>query len=84
MRINLIETEIHDALIQYITNQGIDISGKDVNVSLTAGRGPSGHKAAVDILNPGSAEVSSKEAAPDNAAPAAEPDKEQQAIPFDN
>lgn len=83
MRINLIETEIHDALIQYITNQGIDISGKDVTVSLTAGRGPSGHKAAVDILNAGSTKVSSEEAAPDNVAQVTEPAEEQQAIPFD-
>lgn len=50
MKIDLIQDEIEEALVSYITTQGIDLSQKQVAVSLTAGRGPSGFTASVDII----------------------------------
>ncbi len=52
MRINLDESEIVQALREFIETQGIPLSGKEVTVHLTAGRGANGHKAQVDIVKP--------------------------------
>ena len=49
MRITLNQAEIEQALRQYAVSQGIDIQGKQVEVSLTAGRGPNGFSAELNI-----------------------------------
>lgn len=49
MKINLDQVEIQSALIEYINNQGIDLTQKKVQVTLVAGRGPNGHSAQIDI-----------------------------------
>ena len=50
MEISLKQKEIQDALIEFINNQGIDLTGKQVVVTLTAGRGANGHSAKIEIM----------------------------------
>lgn len=50
MKISLIQEEIEDALREYILNQGIQISNKEVLVEFTAGRGERGISADLNIL----------------------------------
>lgn len=59
MRIQLRQTEIEEALQQYIANQGISLTGKVVEIGFTASRSADGLTADVDITN-----------ATDNAKPA--------------
>lgn len=59
MRIQLRQTEIEEALQQYIANQGINLTGKVVEIGFTASRSADGLTADVDITN-----------ATDNAKPA--------------
>ena len=49
MNINLKESDIITALKQYVTNQGIDLTGRDVKISFTAGRKQNGVTAALAI-----------------------------------
>lgn len=79
MRINLNQTEIYQALREYVETQGIPLSGKSVEVTLIAGRGANGHKAAVAISK------LQDEIANDavEVAPASTANEEEQAIPFD-
>ena len=49
MKINLNEKEIHQAIIEFIGSEGIDLSTKQVNIELTAGRKPNGFYADVTI-----------------------------------
>ena len=49
MRITLEHTEIEAALVAYIGSQGINIEGKDIDVSMTAGRGDNGYTASISI-----------------------------------
>ena len=49
MRITLEHTEIESALVAYIGSQGINIEGKDIDVSMTAGRGNNGYTASISI-----------------------------------
>jgi len=49
MKIDLNSVEIEQALVAYIAAQGIDLSGKQTEVALTAGRGPNGYSAAIVI-----------------------------------
>ena len=49
MQIQLKQTEIVAALKQYITQQGIDLKGKQVSISFTAGRKESGISAELTI-----------------------------------
>ena len=58
MRIQLRQTEIEEALQQYIANQGINLTGKVVEIGFTASRSADGLTADVDITN-----------APDNTKP---------------
>lgn len=51
MDITLNQDEIEKAVREFIGNQGISISNKLVEISLTAGRGPNGHSASVTILS---------------------------------
>lgn len=50
MKITLIQNEIEDALRQYVSQQGISVSGKTIEVNITAGRGPNGVSAELDIV----------------------------------
>lgn len=49
MRITLNQSEIEQALRQFVSSQGIDIQGKQVEVNLTAGRGINGFSAELTI-----------------------------------
>jgi hypothetical protein len=49
MRIVLNEEDLKTALVGWITSQGVNTSGKKVEVSFTAGRGANGHTAEIDI-----------------------------------
>lgn len=51
MRIQLRQTEIEEALQQYIANQGINLTGKVVEIGFTASRSADGLTADVDITN---------------------------------
>jgi len=51
MQITLNQKEIEKAIISFVGNQGIAITGKHVNVTLVAGRGPNGMSASIDISN---------------------------------
>ena len=51
MRIQLRQTEIEEALQQYIVTQGINLTGKDVKIDFTSSRGEAGLTADVDITN---------------------------------
>jgi hypothetical protein len=49
MQIQLKQPEIVEAIIGYLTNQGIDMSVKSVQIAFTAGRKGSGISAEVSI-----------------------------------
>lgn len=49
MKLTFNSQEIEQALISYVAYQGIDLSNKDVSVNMTAGRGPNGHTAELNI-----------------------------------
>ena len=51
MQITLNQSEIENAIITFVGSQGIAITGKNVDVTLTAGRGPNGMSASIDISN---------------------------------
>ena len=78
MQINLVQSEIQEALTEFVSNQGFDVSGKDVIVTMIAGRGKKGHSANIEILPKGTAPVADKPKAskkkedkePDAKAPA--------------
>lgn len=53
MQIQLKQTEIIAALKQYITGQGISLSGKSVDISFTAGRKEAGITADISIEDTG-------------------------------
>ena len=49
MQINLKQSEIVEALKQYVSRQGINLAGKDVAIAFTAGRKESGISAEISI-----------------------------------
>lgn len=49
MQINLKQTEITEALQQYIAQKGIDLRGKTVDIAFTAGRKEGGLTAEINI-----------------------------------
>jgi hypothetical protein len=51
MRIQLHQTEIEEALQQYIATQGISLVGKAVKIGFTSSRSEAGLTADVDITN---------------------------------
>lgn len=51
MLIKLRQTEIEEALQQYIVSQGINLTGKKVKIDFTASRSSDGLTADVDISN---------------------------------
>ncbi len=67
MKINIRQTEIVSALKQYITAQGINLSGKTVEISFTAGRGQTGLTADLTIEDaeiPGVTELEQEQVPP--------------------
>lgn len=78
MRINLDENEIHQALREFVENQGIPLVNRTVEVTMKAGRGANGYKAAVVISNP-NVKVAEHEESCDSEGPK----EEQRAILFD-
>lgn len=50
MQIVLNEDEMKTAIRDYITSQGIDTVGKDIEIDLTAGRGANGFSASINIV----------------------------------
>lgn len=57
MRITIPESEIHQAIIDYIAGQGFDFRGKTVIVDLKATRGEAGFTADIDITDEGAVAV---------------------------
>jgi hypothetical protein len=49
MQINLKQNEIENALKRYVSHQGINLAGKDISISFTAGRKESGISAEITI-----------------------------------
>lgn len=49
MKLTFNSAEIEQALISFVSTQGIDLANKTVVVNMTAGRGPNGHTAELDI-----------------------------------
>lgn len=49
MQITINQEEIEEAIKTYVATQGINVDGKDVSVSLVAGRGANGMSAAIEI-----------------------------------
>lgn len=80
MQITLNQQEIEKAIISYVGQQGIAITGKNVSVSLSAGRGENRMSATIEISNDGPSEKTPKSIA--CAEPAAE-ETEQMDLPFD-
>lgn len=67
MQITLKQTEIVEALKQFIVKQGLSLQGKQVDVTFTAGRGDTGLTAGVSIDDadiPGVDSLPSEPAAP--------------------
>ena len=49
MQITLNQSEIEQAITEFVGNQGIEIGGKATKVTMVAGRGGNGNSATVDI-----------------------------------
>lgn len=75
MRVQLKQPEIIEALKQYVANQGINMSGKEMKVKFTAGRKDAGLSADLSIEDvPGTGvagSIKQAEVGPQAAAPAA-------------
>jgi hypothetical protein len=50
MQITLDSSEIKQAIVSFVRDQGIDLTNTDVEVGMTAGRGVNGTTATVDII----------------------------------
>ena len=53
MDITLNQTEIEAALVSFVGNQGINIQDKDIEISLTVGRGGNGSSASIALTSKG-------------------------------
>ena len=51
MQLTLNQTEIEQAIKNYVGNLGVALSGKDVNITLVAGRGEKGITVTLDITD---------------------------------
>ena len=71
MQLQFRQTEIVEALKQYIVKQGINLQGKSVDISFTAGRKDAGLQANISIEDPVIPGVD--EAPVEGAAPAVKP-----------
>ena len=50
MKLTFNSQEIEQALIDFVSNQGINLSDKEVSVNMTAGRGVNGYSAELNIV----------------------------------
>jgi hypothetical protein len=88
MQIKLIQTEIEDAIRNYIQEQVTVKEGMEINIDLSATRGPEGFIANVEIVRAGTgtqtAEVApiAQAAAPATSAPVRQPAAVRKAIPI--
>lgn len=64
MQINLKQNDIITAVRGYITQQGINIRGKDVDVKFSMGRGEAGLSASVEITDAGLPDFGAEENKP--------------------
>ena len=72
MQIQLRQTEIVEALKQFVTKQGISLAGKKVDIAFTAGRKEAGISADISIKDAGALpDLQAEEDAINAAAPAA-------------
>lgn len=51
MQVSLKESELNVAVRQYLANQGINLTNKDVSIDFSATRGADGIKATIDIVD---------------------------------
>ena len=51
MQITLTETDLDSAIQTYIEKLGMNLDDKTISVNYTAGRGPNGNTATIDITN---------------------------------
>ena len=70
MNITLNNTEIEEALVEHIATKGLSVTGKHIEVHLTAGRGPNGHSATIEILDAKASPVTAEDVTQDDAEPA--------------
>jgi len=49
MQLRIDETEIHEAISDWISKEGLALEGKKVEIDMTAGRGTTGHYADITI-----------------------------------
>ena len=70
MNITLNNAEIETALVEHIATKGLSVIGKSVQVHLTAGRGPNGHSASIEILDAKTPTAGIEEVTEDDAEPA--------------
>jgi len=81
MQITLNQQEIEKAIISYVGQQGIAITGKNVSVSLSAGRGENRMSATIEISND---EVAASKSRGTVQAVEADPeDDAQMSLPFE-
>jgi len=67
MQINLNNEEILSAIGAYVSEQGISTTGKDLSISIKAGRGNNGMSATVNITEQSEAKVPTGAIARDGA-----------------
>ena len=51
MKIILVQSEMETALVEYLITRGIDTNGKEIGISLAAGRGKDGYTAEMDLTD---------------------------------
>ena len=80
MKIHLDERELKIAIKEYIGNQGIDLSQREISISLTAGRGDRGHYADIELME----HKADPSEDPFNEASETDPDTGQEPSPDDS
>ena len=80
MKLILNQEDLDRAVCNYVTTLGMDLTGKDVSVDFTAGRGANGNTATVEILPGGTNETAitegTTEPTPDEKEAAIKEDEE--------
>lgn len=74
MNITLNHAEIEIALTNYVSQMGVDLSGKNIAIALTAGRMGKGYSASVGIENAGGVSASDNAPANIETTPTVEPE----------
>lgn len=80
MKIEINQDEIKRAIIDFVDKQGITITGKNVDVTLVAGRSPAGMSATIDISNDLPSETASDKPAPPNKKTTASRKKKEEPV----